>query len=100
MTTRSYRAEAGTPSLFGDDRLQQLHDVLVGAYGKPDERVCWNPLRQLVYSVLSSRTKTEISDEALYGLEAHFAANAGDLARSSRRASIGGRAGHCGGHIC
>lgn len=67
-----------TPSLFPDFRLQQLHDLLAAAYGRPAERMCWDPLRQLMYSMLSSRTKTEVSHEALYALEAHFAATAGD----------------------
>ncbi len=61
-----------TSPLFEDTRLQDLHQALLDAYGPPAERVCWSPLRQLVYSMLSSRTKTETSHEVLYALEKHF----------------------------
>jgi endonuclease-3 len=59
--------------LFEDTRLQDLHQALLDAYGPPPERTCWSPLRQLVYSMLSSRTKTETSHEVLYALERWFA---------------------------
>src|SRR5579862_3699282 len=59
-------------SLFEDSRLQDLHQALLDPYGPPPERECWNPLRQLVYSMLSSRTKTETSHEVLYALERRF----------------------------
>lgn len=45
----------------------------MAAYGPPPKRECWPPLRQLIYSMLSSRTKTEISHEVLYALEKRFA---------------------------
>lgn len=59
-------------ALFTDDRIVRLHDALLAAYGPPPVREPWNPLRQFVYSMLSSRTKTEISHEVLYALERHF----------------------------
>jgi endonuclease-3 len=59
--------------LFDDTRLEELHQALLAAYGRPPERECWSPLRQLVYSMLSSRTKTETSHEVLYALEKRFA---------------------------
>ena len=49
-----------------------MHDALLAAYGRPPEREYWDPLRQLVYSMLSSRTHTETSHEVLYALERHF----------------------------
>ena len=58
--------------LFADTRLQDVHDALLAAYGKPPERECWDPLRQMVYSMLSSRTRTETSHEVLYALERRF----------------------------
>jgi endonuclease-3 len=61
-----------TASLFEDQRLEELHEALLAQYGSPPERVCWNPLRQFVYSFLSSRTKTETSHEVLYALERRF----------------------------
>lgn len=62
----------GSSLLFVDNRLQELHDALLTTYGRPPERECWDPLRQLVYSMLSSRTRTETSHEVLYALERHF----------------------------
>lgn len=59
-------------SLFEDGRLQEIHNKLLEHYGAPTPRVPWNPLRQFVYSMLSSRTKTETSHEILYSLEQHF----------------------------
>jgi endonuclease III len=59
-------------SLFTDDRIVRLHETLLAAYGPPPPREPWNPLRQFVYSMLSSRTKTEVSHEVLYALERHF----------------------------
>ncbi len=61
-----------TALLFADARLQDVHDALLAAYGRLPERECWDPLRQLVYSMLSSRTRTETSHEVLYALEHHF----------------------------
>jgi endonuclease III len=52
--------------------LEELHEALLAAYGPPPKRQCWSPLRQLVYSILSSRTKTETSHEVLYALERRF----------------------------
>jgi endonuclease III len=59
-------------SLFTDDRIVRLHEALLAAYGAPPVREPWPPLRQFVYSMLSSRTKTEVSHEVLYALERHF----------------------------
>lgn len=58
--------------LFEDRCLQQIHDNLLAHYGAPPAREPWPPLRQMVYSMLSSRTKTETSHEVLYALERHF----------------------------
>lgn len=58
--------------LFHDNRLEQLHQALLDAYGPPPERQCWDPLKQLIYSMLSSRTKTETSHEVLRALERRF----------------------------
>ena len=61
-----------TPLLFEDGRLQDIHEKLLSHYGPPAPRQPWTPLRQFVYSMLSSRTKTETSHEVLYALERHF----------------------------
>jgi endonuclease III len=60
------------PSLFKDTRLFELHEALLAAYGSPPTREPWNPLRQFVYSLLSTRTQTATSHEVLYALEKRF----------------------------
>src|ERR1700760_1378662 len=57
------------PPLFADDRLVQVHRGLLAFYGQPPERSPWNPLKQFIYSLLSSRTKTEITYEVVAHLE-------------------------------
>lgn len=54
------------------DRLPHLHRLLLGYYGQPKPRIPWSPLKQFVYSLLSARTKTAASDQAMRDLEARF----------------------------
>ncbi len=58
--------------LFEDHRLEVLHERLLARYGKPADRELWDPLTQMIYSMLSSRTKTEISHQVLRDLRATF----------------------------
>jgi endonuclease-3 len=58
--------------LFPDTRLEELHRVLLAAYGRPAMREPWDPLTQCIYSMLSSRTKTETTHEVLRGLRSRF----------------------------
>ena len=58
--------------LFPDSRLQEIHHRLLAFYGKPPERDQWDPLKQFVYSLLSSRTKTEVSHAVVRHLEERF----------------------------
>ncbi len=58
--------------LFADDRLEEVHGRLVAFYGRFPEREVWDPLTQMVYSMLSSRTKTEVSHEVLANLRRVF----------------------------
>jgi endonuclease III len=58
--------------LFADDRLVEIHHSLLAFYGKPPERNPWNPLKQFIYSLLSSRTKTEVTYEVVAHLEERF----------------------------
>jgi endonuclease III len=58
--------------LFPDTRLEELHRVLLEAYGRPAMREPWDPLTQCIYSMLSSRTKTETTHEVLRGLRSRF----------------------------
>jgi endonuclease III len=59
-------------SLFPDTRLEEVHNRLLAHYGPPEPRDLWDPLTQMIYSMLSSRTKTEISHEVLRSLKARF----------------------------
>lgn len=56
-----------------DPRLIQIHELLETRFGsqvKPRE--VWDPLTQFIYSILSSRTKTEDSHQVLRDLRARF----------------------------
>ena len=59
--------------LFADTRLVEVHWQLREFYGQPPEREVWDPLKQFIYSLLSSRTKTEVTFEVVAELERRFA---------------------------
>ncbi len=54
------------------DKLPHVHRLLLGYYGEVPPRVLWDPLTQLIYSLLSSRTKTPESHQTMRDLEASF----------------------------
>jgi endonuclease-3 len=54
------------------DKLPRIHRLLLGYYGQPAQRALWDPLTQLIYSLLSSRTKTPVSQQVLRDLERAF----------------------------
>jgi endonuclease-3 len=54
------------------DRLPHVHRLLLGHYGQPKPREPWDPLTQLIYSLLSSRTKTPSSHQVMRDLERAF----------------------------
>src|SRR5450755_3354965 len=56
-----------------DSRLPEIHELLLAEYGRPAARVPWDPLTQLIYSMLASRTKTDDSHEVMRGLQARYA---------------------------
>ncbi len=58
--------------LFTDTRLVEIHGRLLTHFGRPAERDVWDPLKQFIYSLLSSRTKTEVSHEVVRHLEERF----------------------------
>jgi endonuclease-3 len=58
--------------LFPDRRLEEIHRRLSMHYGRPAERDAWDPLKQFIYSLLSSRTKTETTYEVVRHLEERF----------------------------
>ncbi len=59
------------------DKLPHIHRLLLKHYGRPPERELWDPLTQLIYSLLSSRTKTPTSHQVMRDLERRFNAGPG-----------------------
>jgi endonuclease-3 len=59
------------------DRLPYIHRLLLGHFGEPKAREPWDPLSQLIYSLLSSRTKTELTYAVVRNLRARFGAKDG-----------------------
>ncbi len=57
-----------------DPRLLEVHRALLQSYGQPPPRVPRDPLSQLIYSLLASRTRTEESDAAMRALEVRYRA--------------------------
>jgi endonuclease-3 len=60
------------------DKLPHVHRLLLGYYGEPKPREPWDPLTQLIYSLLSSRTKTPASHQVMRDLERTFTAGTGN----------------------
>ena len=56
-----------------DDQLPHIHRLLLGYYGQPTPREPWDPLKQFIYSLLSSRTKTETTHQVVRHLQTRFA---------------------------
>ncbi|HTF66851.1 MAG TPA: hypothetical protein VK638_29625 [Edaphobacter sp.] len=66
-----------TDSLFKhqaepDDRLAHIHRLLLGHFGEQKAREPWDPLSQFIYSLLSSRTKTETTHQVVRHLRERF----------------------------
>lgn len=59
-------------TLFPDSRLEDVQERLLAHYGPPQPRDLWDPLTQMIYSMLSSRTKTEASHAVLKALRERF----------------------------
>ena len=56
-----------------DPRILELQSLLLAHYGRPPAREPWDPLTQFIYSLLSSRTKTDESQQVMRDLRARFA---------------------------
>jgi endonuclease-3 len=59
------------------DKLPHVHRLLLGYYGQPKAREPWDPLTQLIYSLLSARTKTPASHQVMRDLERLFVSSQG-----------------------
>ncbi|SEG18665.1 endonuclease-3 [Bryocella elongata] len=72
--------EAGRRPLTPEqaDKLPHIHRLLLGYYGQPKRREPRDPLTQLIYSMMASRTKTEASEAALRDLQRAFQAGPGN----------------------
>ena len=55
-----------------DDRLAHIHRLLLGYFERPAPREPWDPLSQFIYSLLSSRTKTETTYKVVAHLRERF----------------------------
>jgi endonuclease-3 len=55
-----------------DDRLAHIHHLLLSYFGEQKPRDPWDPLSQFIYSLLSSRTKTEMTYQVVRQLRARF----------------------------
>ena len=62
--------EAARPA--PDPRLLEVHRILLEHYGPPPPRDPWDPLTQFIYSLLSSRTKTDESQQVMRDLQRGF----------------------------
>jgi len=59
------------------DRLPHIHRLLLRQFGKPKAREPWDPLSQLIYSIIASRTKTEMTYAVVRNLRHRFGAEKG-----------------------
>jgi endonuclease-3 len=56
-----------------DPRLPEMHRLLLAHYGPPPPREPWDPLTQFIYSLLSSRTKTDEAHQVMRDLRRQYA---------------------------
>jgi len=55
-----------------DERLAQIHRLLLEYFGEQKPREPWDPLSQFIYSLLASRTKTDLTYQVVRQLRARF----------------------------
>jgi endonuclease-3 len=55
-----------------DERLAEIHRLLLEHFGRPKAREPWDPLSQFIYSLLSSRTRTETTYAVVAQLRERF----------------------------
>ena len=55
-----------------DGRLEEIHRLLLERFGAPEPRDPWDPLSQFIYSLLSSRTKTDTTYAVVAKLRERF----------------------------
>ncbi len=62
----------------GEDKLASIEQRLLARDGLPHPRPFWSPLKELVYVLVSARTRTETSLAVLAELELRYGAALGD----------------------
>ncbi len=70
---REQQEVAAGEALFAD-----IEKRLLARDGPPHERLFWDPLKELIYVLLSARTRTEVSLAVLATLETRYGAGLGD----------------------
>ncbi|CAN5465613.1 endonuclease III [soil metagenome] len=63
---------SGAAALPPDGRLEEIHRLLLEYFGEQKPRAPWDPLSQFIYSLLSSRTKTETTYAVVAQLRERF----------------------------
>ena len=62
----------------GERKLASIEERLLARDGPPRQRPFWSPLKELIYVLISARTRTEVSLAVLAELELRYAAALGD----------------------
>ncbi len=65
----------------GEAKLSSIEQRLLARDGPPRERPFWDPLKELIYVLISARTRTEVSLAVLAQLEQRYGAALGDWRR-------------------
>ncbi len=65
----------------GEATLLSIEQRLLARDGPPRERPFWDPLKELIYVLLSARTRTDIALAVVAQLELHYGAARGDWTR-------------------
>ena len=71
-------AAAAQEQAAGEEKLASVEKRLLARDGPPRARPFWDPLKELVYVLISARTRTEVSLAVLAQLEVRYGAALGD----------------------
>ncbi len=75
---REEQAAAEAERSAGEAKLASIEARLLARDGPPPSRAFWDPLKELVYVLISARTRTEVSLAVLAALELRYGAALGD----------------------
>ena len=74
-------AAAAQERTTGEEKLASIEKRLLARDGPPRDRPFWDPLKELIFVLISARTRTEVSLAVLAELELRYAAALGDWRR-------------------